>query len=237
MQETSDLYKKLLQSDHFVETRLAIGDTMGADDGFSESRIISMSTQANLFSQNSPTVGNCVSGEIDITLIEPEISIPRNAKLRPFVRLSNGTETSEWIQKGVYYIDTRETQKGSSGLRILSIHGYDAMLKAEVDYIGSDIDWPAKDIDVVSSIAAVLGVSVDARTAQVMTAGFDVQFPSGYSCREILGYIAAMYAGCFVMSDLGELRLIPLWNAPRELSQLADESGNVLIVGGVSILV
>jgi hypothetical protein len=53
----------------------------------------------------------------------------------------------------------------------------------------------------------------------------------------VLGYIAAMYAGSFVMSDLGELRLIPINNIPKETRRLIDQSGNAILFGGVRILV
>lgn len=237
MQDTSELYKKLLYSAHFVETRLAIGESMSADEAYDESVLITLTTQLNLFARDAVTVGSCVSGEIDLKMLEPAEPIPRNAQLRPYVRLSNGIEHSEWLQKGVYYIDTRKVQSGTSGLRILSIHGFDAMLRAEVDFAGSDITWPAKDVDVVRCVATAIGVSVDPRTFEFMTQAFQIPQPQQYSCREVLGYVAAMYAGCFIMSDLGRLLLVPLWSLPDALGVLSDEYGNHIAIGGDTFVV
>lgn len=237
MQDTSELYKKLLSSAHFVETRLAIGESMSADEAYDESVLIALTTQLNLFSKDTVVLGSCVSGEIDLKMLAPALEIPRNAQLRPYVRLSNGVEHSEWLQKGVFYIDTRKTQEGKSGLNILSIHGFDAMLKAETDYTGANISWPATDIAVVQDIASTIGVTVDPRTVELMTQSFQVQYPSQYSCREVLGYIATMYAGCFIMSDLGQLLLVPLWALPDSQAYLGDEYGNIITVGGDIIVV
>lgn len=238
MQQTSDLYKELLAGPYSCETRLTIGESSsGADGGFDESVLFSIKTYSRMFSNDTPTVGSCVSGEIDVEMLQPVIDIPRKERLVPYVRLTDGTRHSEWIQKGVYFIDTRKTQKGSENWNRLILHGYDSMLRAEQDYPSSTLKWPATDIHVVREIAAFMGVSVDSRTDEIMTRGYAVQYPSGYSCREVLGYIAAMYAGCFIMSDLGELRLVQLNSIPPETRYLVDGSGNAITFGGVRILV
>ena len=55
--------------------------------------------------------------------------------------------------------------------------------------------------------------------------------------REILGYIAAMYAGNFIMSDDGKLRLVRLNEIGIETHYLVDTAGYVLTFGGDRILV
>ncbi len=262
MQQTSDLYKDLLASkNYWVETRLSIGDigrlitkkkeritfggvsilvgASGADAGFGEDILCSMSTDIRVFSSDTPCVGSCVAGEIDIKMCMPSGDIPRQARLVPYVRLTDGVRYSEWLQKGVYFIDTRRVDKSGDSIKWLTIHGYDAMLKAEMDYPSSTLQWPAKDIDVVREIAAAMGVDVDPRTVATMTRGYSIQYPAEYSCRESLGYIAAGYGGCFVMSDLGELRLITLNNIPPETRYLVTSGADhsPITFGGVRILV
>ena len=265
MQQTSALYKELLaeyQSGNpgvKCETSLAIGETgvlitrqgesitfggvsilvgaTGGDGGYDESFLISMETDSRVFSEESPTVGNCVASEIDIKMIKPFGALPRQARMAPYVRLTDGIRFSEWIQKGVYYIDTRPQIEDGSTIEKIHIHGYDDMLKAEQDYPASVLQWPAKDIDVVKEIAAFIGVSIDARTLPLINRGYTIQYPAGYSCRDVLGYIAAMYAGCFIMSDLGELRLVPINSIPRETRYLIESSGFAITFGGDRILV
>lgn len=259
MHETSALYKRLLAGAHRVETRVAIGETgllideknntitfggvrilvarSGADDGYSEQHLMSVSTHSQVFSNDKPEVGCCVSSEIDLEMLKPAGEIPRMALVVPYVRLTNGVEYSEWIQKGVYYIDTRSSNKDDAGIEILKLHGYDAMMKAEQDYTGSALSWPNTDLNVAKDIARLMGVEVDPDTLAMLTNGYAVQLPSGYTCREVLGYIAAMYAGCFVMSDIGQLRLIQLNGMPAETRYLVDSSGYAITFGGDRIKV
>lgn len=265
MQQTSALYKELLAEYQSgkpgvkCEISLSIGDigvlitrrgesitfggvsilvgATGGDGGYDESFLISMETDSLVFSEEAPTVGNCVSSEIDIEMVKPLGTLPRQARLAPYVRLTDGIRFSEWIQKGVYYIDTRPQIEDGSSIEKINIHGYDDMLKAEQDYPSSTLQWPAKDIDVVKEIAAFIGVSIDVRTLPIITRGYAIQYPAGYSCRDVLGYIAAMYAGGFIMSDLGELRLVTIYGIPKETRYLIESSGFAITFGGDRILV
>lgn len=259
MQETSLLYDEILDSMYTVETRLAIGEpgvlinetgssiTFGgvsirtaeteADGGFGENIIESLETKARIFNGDVPTVGDCISGEIDISMYKPVAPIPKMAKLVPYIRITDGTRYSEWIKKGIFYIDTRKKKEDGSSIQKIIIHGYDDMLKAEQDYPDSDMDWPAKDIDVVREIANFMNVPVDDRTIDIMKNGYIIQYPGGYSCREVLGFIASMYAGCFVMSDMGALRLVCFSNIPVPTNYLVTHRGHSITFGGVRILV
>lgn len=264
MRQTSDLYKSLFadlvegKPGVRYETRITIGETgtlitkkgdsitfggvrilvgsSGPDSGFDESVLISVKTALRVFSSDTPSIGDCVSSEIDVSLLQPAGTIPRQARLVPYVRLTDGVRQSEWLQQGVYFIDTRETS-GSDRAKKLTLHGYDAMLKAEADYPPSTLQWPARDIDVVREISENMGVTVDARTVAIMTSGYLIEYPGEYSQRETLGYIASMYAGCFVMSDLGALRLIQLAGIPPETRYLVTGDGKAITFGGVRICV
>lgn len=259
MQPTSELYQELLNKPHRKEVRLAIGENgrlitklgnaitfggtriltgvSGADGGYTGQQLISVTTTGAVFSQDTPMVGCCVSGEITVRMLKPAGEIPRQARIVPYVRLTDGVNYSEWLQKGVYYIDTRQVEDRGSPPEYMTIHGYDDMLRTEQDYPSSKLQWPARDIDVVREIADFIGVPIDARTVALMSEGYLVSYPSDYSCREVLGYIAAMYAGCFVMSDLGELRLITLYDLPKETSYLVTGNGQPITFGGVRIRV
>jgi len=259
MQKTSDLYRELLAGDHWEETRLSIGETgvlitkegdditfggvsilvgaTGADGGYDESALVTMETGTNAFGGNSPQVGTCVSAQIDVEMMKPFGELPPMARMVPYTRLTDGQRCSEWIQKGVFYIDTRKENEYGPDLKTISLCGYDEMMKAEQDYPSSTLSWPAKDIDVVREIAAFLGVSIDSRTIPIISRGYTINYPAGYSCRDTLGYIAAMYAGCFVMSDLGELRMITIHGIPKETRYLIEPTGFAITFGGDRILV
>ena len=266
MHETSPLYKELLAAYQAgepgikFETSLAIGETgvlitkqgdsitfggvsilvgtTGGDGGYDESLLMpGMATIQAMFTEESPSIGACISSEIDVKMLKPFGDIPPMARIVPYIRLTDGVRRSEWIQKGVYYIDTRSKVEDGSSIEKIQIHGYDDMLKAEQDYPSSTLVWPARDVDVVREIAAFLGVSIDSRTIPIINRGYTINYPAGYSCRDTLGYIAAMYAGCFVMSDLGELRLITIHGIPKETRYLIEPTGFAITFGGDRILV
>lgn len=240
MQATSELYKDLLAaylegaSNVRYENRLAIGERGALADhlgrrilfggsairvnfgspgsAFREDMLLEdgMITSLNVFPGSAPSVGGCICGEIDVEMLLPTTNIPKRARLIPYVRFTDGKRTSEWIQKGVFYADTRDKTSNETNAT-LTIHGYDAMLRAEADYPAeSKLDWPATDIDVVKEIAAAMGVGVDKRTSDAMTRRYKIQLPTGYSQREVLGYIAGSYAGNFIITDIGELLLVQI---------------------------
>ena len=144
---------------------------------------------------------------------------------------------SEWIPQGVFYIDTREVTANQDGLDVLTIHGFDAMLKTEQEYASNATVGDNYDTAYVRAIANAIGVEVDDRTWELMGTGYIVPFPLGYTMREILGYVAASYVGCFVMTDEGKLRLVSMTDLPAETNLLINESGDTLIIGGDAILI
>lgn len=232
MQSVSALYNTILaDSNHWFETRLKINGT-----AYGENQLFSISTNVEMF-QGTPTIGKAVAGEIYIKMLKPTATIPAMAKLEPQVRVCNATNQSEWLAQGVYFIDTRETTKNNNGLDVLTIHGYDAMLKAEQMFVSSNITGDSTDTDMVDEIASIMGVDVDARTYTLMTASYTIPLPTGYSLREVLGYIASMYCGCFIMSEIGELRLVSLLELPPETNYLIDQVGDAITFGGDRILV
>lgn len=232
MQNTSSLYRTILADPKsWFETQLII-DGVGTID---ESQLISIETSIAMF-RGAPTIGMAVSGEIDVEMFLPSTGLPSMACIRPQVRVCNESQQSEWLPQGVFYIDTQEHTKNSDNLDVLTIHGYDAMLKAEQMYNGR-ITGDSIDIDMVDEIAYQLGVELDSRTTALMTAAFTIPFPVGYTYREILGYIASMYVGCFIMTDEGKLRLVSVLELPEETNYLIDQIGDAITFGGDRILV
>lgn len=256
MQTTSELYKSIISGNHWFETQVVIGDefylideskdyiTFGGtriyydsdSGGYGENMLKEVKTYQHVFTDDKPAVGCCVSAEIDVTMIKPTAIIERMSSIKPFVRVCNDTQQSEWIPKGVYYIDTRS--EGATTEEI-TFHGYDAMLKAEVDFpTEGDIGtWPKTDIETVQDIAGLMEVELDPRTADIMQRGYTVQYPAGYSMREVLSFIAAAYAGCFIMTDEGKLRLVRLNEIGIETHFLVENSGYAIKFGGDRVLV
>lgn len=200
---------------------------------YSEEYIFELSTKAALFATGAASIGGCVAKEIDL-IVMPKGEIPRMAEVVVWIRpVADGVET-EWLKKGVFYIDTRSVDK-TTGL--LTIHGYDAMLKADQVYLreGDTGTWPRIMSSVVGDIVSRMGVSVDSRT--VLNGAFKVGYPGDYTMREILGYVAAAHGGNWIITDAGELRLVGLASMPPETSHLVTESGDVILLGDTKILI
>lgn len=227
MQDTSALYNQIFETDgHYAEVKINIA---GVDYG--QDKIVSLSTSGGLFAEGTLGAGGAVAGEIDLQLYDPG-SIPKMAKLIPYYRLVAGNQVSEWIQKGVYYIDTR-SQDGN----VLTIHGFDDMLKAEqVWYPDQSLEFPMSMQAAATEIAGIMGVTIDSRTQ--FNALYQVDYPANdWTLRDILRFIAAAHAANWVMTDLGQLRMVPIYEIPDTTSYLVDEYGNAITFGGIRILV
>ena len=208
MNSTSTLYNSIFSGIHRFEVKVNIS---GTDYGMNV--LTSVGSNRSVFGSGSPRLGLAPAGELALSLYLDSGAVPRMAEIRPYFRVVNDTRQSEWISKGVYFVDTREADT-TTGL--LTLRAYDSMLKAEQQYPSVEHTWPYSDIDTVREIASFLRVGIDAQTTELMTAGFMIPLPAQYTMRETLQYIAALYGGSFVITDSNTFRLIPLWSVKSE---------------------
>ena len=217
MNSTSTVYNSIFSGIHRFEVKVNIAATaeglVQSSTDYGMDVLTSLSSNRSVFGSGSPRLGLAPAGELSLSLYLNSASVPRMAEIRPYFRVVNDTQQSEWISKGVYFVDTREADT-TTGL--LTLHAYDAMLKGEQAYPSTSHLWPSADLDVVTEIASLLGVTVDSQTTELMTAGFLIPLPAQYTLRETLQYIAALYGGSFVITDSNTLRLIPLWSVKSE---------------------
>ncbi len=192
MNSTSSLYNSIFSGIHRFEVKVNIA---GTDYGMNV--LTSLNSRRSVFGSGSPHLGLAPAGELSLSLYLDSGSVPRMAEIRPYFRVVNDSRQSEWISKGVYYVDTREADT-TTGL--LTLQAYDSMLKGEVKYPSTSHSWPYSDINTVTEIASFLGIAVDAQTASLMTAGFMIPLPMQYTLRETLQYIGALYGGSFVIN-------------------------------------
>lgn len=234
MHTVSDLWQQMLADPaHAVEAKLRI-----AGEEYGEDQIVrkSLMVYGGLYSTFG--IGNCCARQIDFE-IYPQGTIPRQAKIEVYMRLRLGEQVSEWIPKGVFFFSTRKTDRVTG---VLSVHGYDSMLKAEQTWLDSSYDaetWPMPVWTAVNDIAARMGVAVDSRTQ--LNAAFPVQYPvdseGDMTMREALGRIAVANAGNWIITDEGKLLLVGLNSMPKETNHLVTETGSAITFGGVRILV
>ena len=212
----------------YIDSKTAILVESGSpDDGIRENALMSLNTSNQLFPDNCPSIGNAISAQINIVLLDVGFNIPRMAEIRPYVRVTDGENTSEWIQQGVYYIDTRYVTKNDDGLDVWTITGFDAMLKADQQY---PYDAQAKASAVIKNIAGLMGLKEDDIDPHVwevipINGGDVIQCSGEYTAREHLQYIAALYGGNWTMTNEGRLNLVRINDYPYETNLLTDEVG------------
>lgn len=153
------------------------------------------------FFDNEFTIGAAVSRQIDLSILNPG-EIPRGAE----IKLYEGDEP-----QGVFYIGTRPTDNKD----VLSIHGYDAMLKADTSWLTDDYDnvvFPVSEDDALNDICSRIGVS--RAPGMTLNNEYPIDYPVGeygdLTMREVLRGIAGANAGCFFINLRGEL---DLWRA------------------------
>lgn len=242
MRTTNDLYKTLLADPaHVKENRLTIGGVI-----YDESQIVSLSTSELLFAEDTMSIGGAVAREIDFAAFLDD-SVPKRAQIIHEVRLKLEDEVSEWLQKGVYYIDTRSKDPLTG---VTTVHGFDAMLMAEQEWIPpAEDEFPMDMKTAVELTAATLGLTIDPRTTFKTGDAYKVDYPVasadeseeqqalGLSIRQMWRWVAAAHGGNFIINDLGQLRLVPLNALPGNTGYLVTESGRPISFGGVRILI
>lgn len=229
MRETSDIFWSLWTSEHIVETMVDIASVQ-----YDSTEILSRRIYGGV--SEKPDIGTCSSRTLELSII-PKASIPRGAEIIVSARLRSGQTVSEWIPQGTFYISERIQDKKTGRIDITA---YDAMRKANAVWLNSTyntVNFPISESDAVTDIANRIGVAVDSRTT------LDNVFPIEYPVDEngdmtmwsILACIGVANAGSWVISEENKLRLLRIGDIPAETSNLVDEYGRAIEIGGVLI--
>ena len=235
MVNTSTLYKTLLDSGGIFETHIQIELNENSHIDFYDDSIFAANTVRDVFGSQNASVGNCVSSRISFQTLYPVERIPEMAKVRLFVRVRLEDEVSEEIPQGVFYIDTRK-KENITGVPRLSVTGYDSMMLAEKDMDYDAISFPATVLDIVTKVSEIMQVPIDMQTQQKLAdANYTIDKPTkDYTYREMLGIVATMFLGNFVVTKENTLKMLQAFGKPPVL---IDSDGAILTIGGDSIIV
>jgi hypothetical protein len=242
VQQTSALYKEIWANpNHWSEVKVNIN---GVD--YDEHSLMAVRIKSDAFSANTLTIGAAPVASCHVDLISDTMTgndlsglIPAGAKIVIYERLHGITsgqteQVSEWLVQGNFYVDYRENMAGAGQL---GLDGLDALAKADAAYPAVEHEWPYVDINVVREIANEIGVELDPVTVSVMWRGYYVAIPTDYTMREVLGHIAAMYAGNFIITKDEKLLLLQISSLPAESNLLITNAGDFIKVGGDRIIV
>lgn len=222
MQTVDSTYKRIFRDPHHITEVRAVagGVTYGID------KIYSARRERGLFAGSFPSIGNCVSATLELTII-PESRVDRLAPIAVSTRLvtNDGAESTTWRPAGTFYADTRSEAQGGEEQTFTA---FDALLKADIPYLENALvdSWPAVDTAVAADIAALMGITVDSRT---VLAGYEVPVPEqDWTAREVLGWIAAANCGNWIVTDDNKLYLVPFRGVT---SLLGTDSSHALLLG------
>ncbi len=147
------------------------------------------------------TIGGAVASNVEIEIERSQITIEPldglTLTLSIGLVLDNGT--TEYIPFGKYFI----TAVSKVSQETIKISACDAMLKAEKLYV-SNLSYPATAIQMIDEICSSIGIS--RATTGLGTVRIS-EAPKGYTCREMLGYLAALYGKFAVINRSGKLEI------------------------------
>lgn len=216
---TNTTYNNLIANGAAYEWRVVNGSNT-----WTKENLISGKLASTLFERVS--IGNAISSQLDLQL--RNVSVDQNSPVVLQFRATqnDGASVSPWYTKGTYYLDTVESSPYSE---ITKITAFDALIKAEITYMLKGT-WSGKltTLQVMNSIAADIGVSVDATTSSYIQANQIVLTASpnigtdGTTKRQMLGYIAAMYGGNFRINASNRLQLVRINVAASNTAAVGD---------------
>lgn len=239
MQSTDAVYEELLASGNFsIGIRVEIGKDADSLVEYGEGQVYGIKMYNQLFAENHPCVGSCVSGQLDVELFALSANIPRMAMVKPYIWLYNGSKKSKELPKGVYYVDSR-TENAMSGK--ITLHCYDSMMKTEAFFTNEEIqNWGKKtDVATVQLICSKIGITLETASKSKLNHGYKVPSPEKFdgvaNMRKVLCSIGAAYGGNWTITGDNKLRLICLNDLPEETYYLVTPANNYVTFGGCRV--
>lgn len=223
-QTTSALWKSLLRTRGTTrEYKFDIAGTVCGPDAE-----VTHSVDGGLYEQFG--IGGAAAAKLTLSLFAE--TVPRAAVIKRYIRLRSGDQVSEWLPKGVFFVNRRSEEDG-----YWTIEAFDAMRKAEQPWEpDQSLAFPLSMPAAAREFARIMQVELDPRTT--INPAYTIDYPAnGYTIRDELRFIAAAHAGNWVITGEGRLLLVPLLSIPEETHYLVTEHGGAITLGGVRILV
>ena len=237
MQQVSEKFLAILDGQHTVDRALQIGGSGPAEPCveipgtvYYNSSVVSIDSKSAVLGREAPGIGNCISNKMTAAILRPDGGVRNNDRVVPYVRVRSRDDVSEWIPKGVYFVDTSKKRRSAYNDITADITAYDVLMLAEADYVPR-VGMPSDAVTVARDIAGQLGTELDPET-EASLIPYAIPDPEGkYSQKEMLGYIAAMHGGNMISDDFGRLKLIRLAAIMETPAVILRSQGNRLRVG------
>lgn len=201
MHQTSSEYKnEIKQPSRAFECRVTIGKNVYTNKDIVD--IILDYPQA----QDGFCIGNTISQSLDLTLFNTgeEIYSTNQIKVEIGLRIS---ETIEYILLGYYNVD--EVSKNDYTIKFTA---FDNMMKFETPYFSNLGDRPILQ-QVINELASITGVSFTGNVPD-----YTVTKLEGYTCREVLSYVASLCGGNALITRDGRFTIKKLQNVDYSIT-------------------
>ncbi|OME86534.1 MULTISPECIES: hypothetical protein [Paenibacillus] len=184
---------------------------------YTSGNIVEFSIENLLAAGDEFEVGTAIPSKLTLKLRLPD-AIRSNAQIIPYLALSLEGMTwleaeypwqdmhipwtaggTEWLPLGEFYVDSREKVND-----VWTYTCYDKLITADVAYI-SQLRYPATQKAVFDEICNRLGFKYD--SSVVINSSYQIQAgPAGYSCRQVLAYIAGANSASIYIGKDGIMR-------------------------------
>lgn len=191
MYQSSVAFGNLIQQDsRTFRAQITLGDNSIAEG------IRSIKINGGSNSEDDFSLGSAVSQYAEIDIAAPDIQFEGHEFLLELGIVVNDS-VEEYVPMGYFTAEKPEGDEEQA-----SIVAYDRMMKTERPCFLSLPDQ-TNTVDVLKAIGAITGVPVVTEGL----ASISMQKPVGYTCREVLSYVAQLYGGFAVCNRQGQIEI------------------------------
>lgn len=207
MYNTSAQYKlDIKKPSRAFECRITIGDKV-----FKNEDIVDVIIDSNIQPSDGFVIGSTTSTILDLTLLNKGDTIYSTNQIKVEIGLKIGN-TIEYIPMGLYNIDNIEKTDYTT-----KFTAFDNMIKFETTYFSSLGDTPTL-AQVVNELAGKTGVQFTGSLPS-----YTVKKLEGFTCREILGYVASLCGGNALITRDGKFTIV----YPKDINYSIDANNYI----------
>lgn len=189
---TSDAFNKaIMESSRTFKAKIVV-DNKEICDNIKNIEYIGGST-----SEDALTIGSTVAARVDVEMTPPSFFI-ENKEIEVLIGLQIENNI-EYVPMGLFTVEHPEKTKDK-----IKFTAHDRMVsKGEKNYF-SNLSFPNSSINVLNEICGKMEISFDTTGLEPISIE---KKPSGYTCREMIGYIAGLYGRFANINRNGNLEL------------------------------
>lgn len=170
---------------------------------FDKTEIIDFEIDNSITEGDDFSIGNVITSKLILNLFT-DYKLEKNAVVKPYIRLDGIEGPSEWLQLGEFRIDNRKKQGN-----VWKFECYDELLKTQMLY-KTNLQFPTTTKQILLEMLFNLDFEMDEEEL-VNLEEFEVTRRIDsylYTYREVLSYIATIYAANIVMDNEGKLKFV-----------------------------